>query len=584
MTSINRREFWEQVSLGEDSKLEFKAVKFRGANASAPRRESLADEIAAFGNARGGRLILGVTDDGQPQTLTRLQLDILGRLVDEICTDSIKPSMDYEVIRIPVESGEGGVLLVEIPESKTVHRSPGGYYYRKGASKRVIEHNEVSRLSQMRGQSDAVFFDTQVVRESGINSLQRELWRKYVSSRGRDSDEVALSKLKFIKIGSQEELLATVGGILLASEDPSEWLPNAWIQAVSYRGKKMGAKFQLDARDIKGPLDEQIRAAVRFVAANQRVAAYKNPARIDLPQFSLEAVFEAIVNAVVHRDYSVRGSRIRLFLFEDRLELYSPGGLCNSMTTEDLRTTQFTRNELLASRLGQCRVGDVPGSGGREYFLEKRGEGISVIEDETFAFSGQPPVFELFGGRELRLILPSAELPDPEGILAQIVVSQSEDDTPLQGVNVLMLYPNNTYLEAHTDSRGRVEFVIHSKLPMTVFCAVDGYFAHVERGYIPGKRLDISMRPCQGGGSRIIADHAGHLPGVQARLYPTIDNHDRTYLYADSAVINEGESPPVQFELDEPVRLKDVHGVRVVLWFREMLGASCVFDYAYEAG
>ena len=102
---------------------------------------------------------------------------------------------------------------------------------------------------------------------------------------------------------------------------------------------------------------------MRFVVRNRRVAARKRPARQDLPQYSERAVFEAVVNAVVHRDYAVRGSKIRLFMFDDRLELYSPGGLCNSMTTEDLRTSQFTRNELLASRLGQCPVGEVPGAG-----------------------------------------------------------------------------------------------------------------------------------------------------------------------------------------------------------------------------
>lgn len=582
MISVNHKRLWEQVALGEDSELELKAVEFRGGKVSAPRRDSLADEIAAFGNGSGGRLILGVTDDQQAQSLTPSNLDALVALVREICTASIKPELECKVLRIPVQSGDGGALLVEIPESITVHRSPGGYFCRKIDSKRVMEVAEVSRLSQMRGQSDVISFDTQVVRDAGINSLERELWRKYVSSRERDSDEVALTKLKFAKIGTRQDFRVTVGGILLASDDPSEWLPNAWIQAVHYRGSKPGAKFQIDARNIKGPLDEQIRGAVRFVAANQRVAAYKNPARTDLPQFSLQAVFEAIVNAVVHRDYAVRGSRIRLFLFEDRLELYSPGGLCNSMTTDDLRTSQFTRNELLASRLGQCHVGDIPGAGGREYFVERRGEGVSVIEDETFAFSGQRPVFELIGGRELRLTLPAARLPEPDGISAQIVVFQSDNNEPLQDVNVLMLYPNNTYLETQTDEHGRAEFIVHSKLPMTLLFAAEGYMAHVERGYFPGKKLEVHIQPIRQGGSRIIANRSGHIQGIQALLHPILDTHDRTYLYADNAMINEGQQQPVRFELSEPVRLKDMDGTRVMLWFREMLGTSCVFDYSYE--
>ncbi len=582
MSLVNLERLWQQIALGEDSTLELKSVQFRGDKVSAPRRDSLADEIAAFGNGSGGRLILGVTDDRQPQSLTPAKLDALVTFVREICTESIKPELECQVSRIPVQSGEGGALLIEVPESIAVHRSPGGYFRRKIDSKRVMEMAEVNQLSQARGQSDLVSFDTRIVRETGINNLQKDVWQKYVSSRRRDSDEMVLMRLKFAKNDSQGNLQATVGGVLLASKDPSKWLPNAWIQAVCYRGDTLGAKYQIDARDIRGPLDEQIRGAIRFVAANQRVAAYKSPARIELPQFSMQAVFEAVVNAVVHRDYSVRGSRIRLFLFEDRLELYSPGGLSNSMTVDDLRTSQFTRNELLASRLGQCRVGDLPGSGDHEYFIEGRGEGVSVIEDETFAFSGQRPVFELIGGRELRLTLSAAKPPEPEGILARVVVSRSDNTTPLQGVKILMLYPNKTYLEAQTDVEGRAEFVMHSRLPMTVMCATDGYWAHVEHGYLPDRQLTVSMQPAQEGGSHIIANQSGHLSGLQARLHPILDNYDRMYLYADSVMINEGQPQPVHFELNRPVNLRDINGTCVTLWFREMIGASCIFDYSFD--
>ena len=172
------------------------------------------------------------------------------------------------------------------------------------------------------------------MRDTGINSLAPDLWRRYASSRAGDSAEIALSKLKFVKTDSNGVDRATVGGVLLASADPRMWLPNAWIQAVCYRGGRADTNHQLDARDIVGPLDQQIRDALRFVIRNRRVAARKDPARTDVPQFSERAVFEAVVNAVVHRDYSVSGSRIRLFMFDDRLELYSPGGLCNSMSTD----------------------------------------------------------------------------------------------------------------------------------------------------------------------------------------------------------------------------------------------------------
>ncbi len=572
---------WRQVALGEDSKLELKAVEVRGKKVSAPKRDRLADEIAAFGNARGGRLILGVTDDRAPQSLKPAELDAVVRLVDEICNDSIKPPLDYDVLRVAAPAG-GGAVVVEIPPSFAVHRSPGGHFHRRGGVKRQMDSTQVWRLAQVRGLSDTGSTDTQVVRGTGVNSLDRALWRRYASSRVDDPPEVALAKLKFVKPDPQGTLRATVGGVLLAARAPQEWLPNAWIQAVCYRGGQADAGHQLDAREITGPLDKQIRGAMDFVVRNRRVPAYKDPARVENPQFSARAAFEAVVNAVVHRDYAVTGSRIRLFMFDDRLELYSPGGLCNSMTTDDLRTSQFTRNELLASRLSQCSTGDVAGAGGRSCFIDRRGEGIAVIEDETLSLAGQRPTFELVGGRELKLVMPAAQLPVPEGVASSVVVTESESGKPLPGVDILMLYPNKTYREGRTDAFGRADFVLHAKLPMTVFCAKAGFAAHVARNHVPPGILEVHLRKARRGGSRIIADRTGNLPGIRGQLNPKLDSLDRTYLYAANVAINEGQAQPIHFALNEPLRLTDAFGSQATIWFREMVGASSVFDYRSE--
>ncbi|MCY4572843.1 MAG: hypothetical protein OXF01_08575, partial [Gemmatimonadetes bacterium] len=283
----------------------------------------------------------------------------------------------------------------------------------------------------------------------------------------------------------------------------------------------------------------------------------------------------------VHRDYAISGSRIRLFMFDDRLELYSPGGLSNSLKIEDLRTSQFTRNELLASRLGQCPVGDVPGSGGRQYFIERRGEGIGVIEDETFAVAGRKPVFELIGERELKLTLPAAKPPLPEGLAARVAVRREDSGEPLRDVHVLLVSPNKTYLETRTDPFGFADFELHSRLPMTVLCAAPGFLAGVDRGYRGDWPLDVRMRPTEDGGSLIIANRTGRLPGIRGRLNPKLDNLDRSWLYAENVAINDGMQPPVRFSFDEPVRLTDSVGAVATLWFREMVGASSVFDYRY---
>lgn len=115
--------------------------------------------------------------------------------------------------------------------------------------------------------------DTQVVRNTGIGSLRLALWRQYVSSRTDEPAEIALSKLKFLKDDRHGALRATVDGVLLllAADDAREWLPNAWSQAVCYGGDRMDAGRQLDARDVAGPLDEQIRVE-KLLAIGERCA------------------------------------------------------------------------------------------------------------------------------------------------------------------------------------------------------------------------------------------------------------------------------------------------------------------------
>jgi predicted HTH transcriptional regulator len=126
------------------------------------------------------------------------------------------------------------------------------------------------------------------------------------------------------------------------------------IEAVRYSGLERDANDQLDAQTIRGPLDEQIRQAMAFLRRNQVVSARKSPHRVETPQFSERAVFEAVVNAVAHRDYSIHASKIRFFMFHDRLEIYSPGGLINTLTVESLPLRQATRNELITRLLSEC--------------------------------------------------------------------------------------------------------------------------------------------------------------------------------------------------------------------------------------
>ena len=135
-----------------------------------------------------------------------------------------------------------------------------------------------------------------------------------------------------------------------------------------------------------GPLDVQVDRACRFVGRNMKVAAFKGLGRVDRPQFDMTAVFEAVVNAVAHRDYSIYGSKIRLRLFADRLEIYSPGEIPNTLEPENLLHIQSSRNEVVSSLLAKCPVPtDVPWlATDRKTLMDKRGEGMRIIVGEQY--------------------------------------------------------------------------------------------------------------------------------------------------------------------------------------------------------
>ena len=395
-----------QMRLGEDSHWEFKEIEFAGDVPRSPRRDDIADELAAFANTDGGVVLCGVTNGGDVQGMSREQMDALEQLIVNVCSDMINPPIRPAILRKEINEGMP-FLLVEVPQGHTQHDSPGGSYHRVGSSKRRMTSDERLRLAQQRGQARFLWFDKQPVEGTGFGSLDESLWKSLLSTVGAVDPEAALERMGLLTSDENGITRATVAGVLLCSRSPEEWLPNACITATCYRGNDR-TSGQIDAQTIAGPLNRQITEAVAFAVRNMRVGAYKNPARTDLPQYSEAALFEAIVNAVVHRDYSIRGSRIRLSMFADRLEINSPGGLPNNLTIDSMDVRQSTRNEALASIFGRIPVGEIRGSGDRQFFMERRGDGVPIILRETEALSGKLPVYRLIDDSDLVLTIPAA--------------------------------------------------------------------------------------------------------------------------------------------------------------------------------
>ena len=412
---LNAAQIIEKIRTDETSGVEFKEVRIGNDKVIEPRRDSLSDALASFANHYGGTIIFGVVD--KPRQIIGIDpsnIRILVSYISEICHDSIDPPMVYfyvDSVLIADEAGEDKYLVyVQIERSLWLHKSKNGYFYRHGNSKRPMSSEHLLRVGQSRSQARIMPFDEQAVPGTSKDTLQIRLCQRFLREETSDSEtEEILIKRRLLVQDDKDELRASVAGVLMCHNKPDNYLYNSFIQAVCYSGKTRDANYQVDAKDFSGTLDQQIVDAFNFVARYNKVSARKDVGREEKPQYSMRAIFEALVNAVVHRDYSKHGSKIRLFMFADRLEIYSPGELANTLTVDSLPFNQVTRNEILARLLSEIKLEDsMAGRTGRGYFLERRGEGVGIILRESEQLSGKTPIYEL-QGEELRLTIFAAE-------------------------------------------------------------------------------------------------------------------------------------------------------------------------------
>ena len=573
--TVRDEDIRQRLQLGEDSRWEFKQVQFAGSRPTSPARDDLADEMIAFANANGGLLLLGVTDDGLLQGMSREQMAALGNLMVETGTDSIEPALRIDVHNRELDGK--AFVVVEVPRGDSLHERGGRSWIRVGASKRRLTGDERMRLAQGRAQARYLWFDRQAVPNTGFETLSERLWGPLLSVAGAADPIRGLENMRLLARDEADVPRASVAGVLLCATMPQEWLPYAVVTATHYRGRDRASE-QLDAQEIDGPLPSQIADGMKFVARNMRVAARKSPARENLAQYSTSAVFEALVNAVAHRDYSMSSRRIRLSMFANRLEIDTPGQLPNGMTIESMDTSQATRNEVIASVFGRVPVGDVPRSAHRAFLMERRGDGVAIILKKTRETAGVRPEYSVAGESSLVLSIPAAKL---DLTPAEATIAVHSEGEPLPGVDVLALFPNQTWRQGKTDEAGEVAFDLHTThLPMTVYAAAPGFTAGLQRDWIPQQGgLLLALERLPTGGSTIFPQATGHLPGLTGRLNPKRDTSDRTYLYADNVAIEQGRQQPVHFRLREPLRLTDAFGVELSVTIIDIIGRSALLEY-----
>ena len=383
-----------QLRAGEDGYAEFKEVRLGARSVISPNTEDMAAELVALANAAGGVVFLGIDDSGTVHGIPTAHVNAVEQWIINIATHNcdlpIRPIL--RKVLLPDMTGDDQcVLLTEVPRGLYVHRTSGGrYYMRIGSTKRDLTPSELARLFQQRGRE--YIFDEQPVLTATVDDLSRNRLEAFF---GRSPTIPYLDLLRNTRVTFQDENgvdRPTVAGLLVFANEPTEFLPSGSIEAACYGGTQLSSDELVHAERLAGPVSDQIDAGIAFVAGHRPRRGADTP-------YDLDVVDEAIVNAVAHRDYAIAGSKIRLFLFADRLELYSPGKLPNTITLDDMPYRTFTRNQLLVnflSRIRSKRTGQV--------FLESRGEGVRKILEDGEAHSGRRPEYELFGD-ELRLTL-----------------------------------------------------------------------------------------------------------------------------------------------------------------------------------
>ena len=344
----------------------------------------LAETLTALANRDGGKVVIGMDERGSA-VMGVDDLQATFNLVLEAALE-IDPPLVIPMPRVVQVSGES-LLVVTVPEGMPhVYHHKGRYYTREGRSNRLLATAELRRRLIERGE---ISFESEAARLAHRTDLDDAKVQRYLQAlvgAGQPAGETGGLPLPDAEgVLRQRRCLTadgqpTYAGILLFGKDPQPFVPGSELIVVRYAGLEQGDTYLRE--DIRDTLPEQIRRAEAFLVNNMRVGAkLSGLAREEKLEYPREAVREAVVNAIAHRDYSVRGQETRVFMFADRLEITSPGKLPGPVTLDNLDQERFSRNEAIVQVLSDLG------------FIERLGYGINRMR-RLMAEAGLPaPVF-----------------------------------------------------------------------------------------------------------------------------------------------------------------------------------------------
>ena len=329
---------------GEGFKIEFK---------EAFDSKNLPKEIVAFANFEGGRILIGVNDKGEVKGI-----QITNKLksgIQDLARNCDPP------IHIKLEAIDN-VLIINVEEGKDKpYKSSQGFFMRQGASSQKMRRDEIIDFISEEGK---LKFDRSA---TDVNKYNSELVSEYLK---RTGIKQKMNKDTLFNLGvADKNGFLNNAGILFFIKEPKQVLINAYITCARYKGtEKVNV---IDRKDFEDDLVTQVERAVEFVKRNTRLEyEIKGLYRKEIPEYPIEAVREAILNAVMHRDYLEKGANVQVDIFDNKLTVTNLGGLIKPLTKERLGTLAVRRNPLIADLFH------------RIHLVEKMGTGINRIKEE----------------------------------------------------------------------------------------------------------------------------------------------------------------------------------------------------------
>lgn len=349
-------DLWHSIKTGRSDRLDWLSE-------NAPL-DHVATILTAMANSHGGTLVLGLIGP----TATLIGVRDSGNAIDRVIQAalSIEPPL---IIPMPhtLPLKEKHVVVVHVPHGMPhVYALDGRYLSRQGIENIALKPRDLRRLIIERGE---LSFETDIAHGTSLDDLDWDKARAYVANLvGTGEAEVETVLVRRGCLTKQDgRLRPTNAGILLFGKDPQRHIRGAEITAARFPGDTMSDTFKRE--DIVGTIPDQIRRAEAFLIDHLRreVSLGRTMERSENYEYPLEAARELVVNATAHRDYSIAGDGIRLFIFRSRMEVTSPGGLPGPVTIANIKDERFSRNPVIVQVLSDMG------------FIERLGYGVDRV-------------------------------------------------------------------------------------------------------------------------------------------------------------------------------------------------------------